>query len=116
MDIGRGILDIVLLKTWWQYSGHGDVPFSQIYHYLNLAEAGVWIVFAFFVARRYLRYKHSLLELLYAFTFFLFAATDLVEAYVLTSWLIWLKAIVLLALLWIRIYIRVRYYPTSKML
>jgi len=107
-------LDILLLRTWWSYRRDFDLPISAAYHWFNIAEGVAWLVFAGLVANRYLEHRHTQLELVYAMLFLTFAITDFREAYVQQSWLIWLKLINLIGLLWMRRIVMARYYPSAK--
>jgi hypothetical protein len=110
----RDALDILFLRTWWSYECDGGLPYSAAYHWFNLFEGGVWLVFAALVLARFLRHRHSPLELWYAFAFVTFAVSDFREAWAQSSWLIWLKLFNLIALLWLRHVVMKRYYPLSR--
>ena len=114
MDLKR-IADFLVYRTWWSYRS-GNPPWVEIpYHAFNLFEGTVWVVLSGLVLRRSLKYRHSTVEVVYALAFFTFGLTDFREAYALQSWLIWLKAANLLALLWLRARVIGRYYPESKL-
>ena len=89
--------------------------FAAVYHWFNLFEAGVWAALAAAVLVRFLRNRRSVLEICYAAAFLTFAATDVREAWRLDAWLILLKAVNLLVLLWLRAVVMRRYYPASKL-
>jgi hypothetical protein len=111
----RSPLDLLWFHEWWRYSLRSDPWFSWPYHYFNLFEGVCWITLAGLVLRRYLANRYSILEGWYALAFFSFGLTDFREAYVLESWLIWVKLanlIVLIALRWI---VMKRYYPGSSL-
>lgn len=109
------ILDILWTRTWWSYARDIDLPYSTAYHTFNLLEGAAWMVFCGLVLRRRYRQKRSTLELWYAFAFFTFGLTDFREAYYQQSWLIWLKAINLTALLYLRNRVIKIHYPESKL-
>jgi hypothetical protein len=114
MDLKR-IADYLVYRTWWSYRS-GNPPWVEIpYHAFNLFEGTVWVVLSGLVLRRSLKYRHSTVEVVHALAFFTFGLTDFREAYALQSWLIWLKAANLLALLWLRALVIKRYYPESKL-
>jgi hypothetical protein len=52
---------------------------------------------------------------LYSLAFFSFGLTDFREAYVLESWLVWVKLANLIALVVLRSIVIRRYYPDSKL-
>jgi hypothetical protein len=107
--------ETLLLQTWWAYPSRNPSWIEFAYHAFNLFEGAVWIVLAGLVLRRFIGFRHSRVELLYALAFFTFGLTDFQEAYALTSWLIWIKAINLLVLLGLRTYIMKRFYPKSSL-
>ncbi|MDP6442744.1 MAG: hypothetical protein QF805_03035 [Pirellulaceae bacterium] len=109
----NAFVEIALTRTWWSYQG--DDLYGSVYHWFNLFEGLAWATFAVLVARRHLRHRSSNLEWGYAAAFAAFAATDFCEAWLLTSWLIWLKLINLVVLLWVRKVVVSRYYPTAKL-
>jgi hypothetical protein len=111
----RRVGDYLLFRTWWAYPSRNASAFDVIYHFFNLFEATVWVILSCLVLRRFLRYRHSSVEVLYALAFFTFGLTDFREAYVLQSWLIWLKAANLAVLLWLRHLVISRYYRESKL-
>src|SRR5262245_20525283 len=106
------VYDLLLTHTWWEYRPSGLQ--GRFYDYLNLAEGTVWLTFAVLVAVRFFRRHHSWLELAYAAAFVTFGASDFREAYRLESWLLLLKGVNLVALLWLRHVVIRRWYPTSK--
>lgn len=108
-------LDLLFFKTWWRYDPR-ESPWVFIpYHIFNLFEGCAWVVFAGLVLYRSLRNQRSRLEFWYALAFFTFGLTDFREAYALSSWLIWLKLVNLLALLKLRAAVIRRFYPASKL-
>ena len=108
-----GLLDLLVMHEWWQYNPAD--PLHQAYHFFNLAEGFVWIIFAVLVTVRWSRFGRSRIELLYALAFVTFGLTDFREAHRLESWLILAKGVNLAMLLWLRWIIIRRYYPTSKL-
>jgi len=114
MDL-RSIVDDLVFRTWWTYRS-AYTPWVEVpYRAFNLFEGTVWVVLSGLVLRRFLKHRHSTVEVVYALAFFTFGLTDFREAYALQSWLIWLKAANLLALLWLRALVIRRYYPGSKL-
>lgn len=83
-------------------------------YWFNLAEAGAWFVIAGLVLLRWLHYRRSGEELLYAATFVTFGLTDIREALILETWLLWVKAANLIAILWLRSRVLKRYNPGWK--
>jgi hypothetical protein len=113
MDL-HSLADWLWFKVWWKHPNPMDPWFSIPYHAFNLFEGACWVVFAGLVLRRFLIYRRSPLELLYALAFFTFGLTDFREAYVLESWLIWIKLINLIVLIRLRSILLKRYYPESR--
>jgi hypothetical protein len=109
------IVDVLFLQTWWTYATARYPAQAIPYHWFNLFEGTAWIVFAFFVLRRYVKHRNSSVEVWYAIAFVLFGLTDLREAWILQSWLIWLKLVILAILLRLRWIVIHRYYPDSKL-
>jgi hypothetical protein len=109
-----GLTDFLWFRVWWKYPHLADPWFSIPYHVFNLFEGSCWIVFAGLVLRRYQANRRSRLEILYALSFFTFGLTDFREAYVLESWLVWVKLVNLLALIWLRSIVLRRWYPASR--
>lgn len=103
----------LVTRTWWTYDSQGNW-YSQPYHWLNLIEGTVWLVFAGLVLVRFSRYRNSKLELLYSVAFITFGLSDYREAYALHAWLILLKGINLIALLYLRAVVIREFYPQSK--
>jgi len=115
MQIGQ-VADDLLFRTWWSYNPDSSTWIDiALLHGFNLFEGCVWLVLSALVLGRYLRYRRSVLELVYALTFFTFGLTDFREAYTLQSWLIWVKVINLAALWWLRSTILRRFYPSSRL-
>ncbi len=114
MDLSR-VADYLWFRTWWTYRSGSLSWVESPYHAFNLFEGTVWVVLAGLVLRRSLRNHRSAIEAAYALAFFTFGLTDFREAYALQSWLIWVKAANLVALLWLRSRVIARYYPGSKL-
>ncbi len=98
----------------WRYSATEPTPYQPIYRSINAVEALIWLGFAVAVLYRNRRHRKSSVELVYAGLFFIFAMTDVREAFVVQPWLIVFKGLVLLALLVVRQKVRNKYYPESK--
>jgi hypothetical protein len=103
---------LLLTHTWWKHNPAD--PLSQAYHFFNLAEGLVWLVFAGLVLGRFMRHRKSWHELAYSLAFLSFGITDFVEAYRLTSGLLLIKGVNLGLLLWLRAIVISRNYPESK--
>lgn len=105
-------------ETWWSWNRPPNEPylFTDIAcHYFNLLEATAWFVFAVLVLLRWRRYQRSTLELLYVFAFLTFGISDLIEAWQLTSWLLWCKLVNLIVLLIVRRTVLCRWYPDHRL-
>jgi hypothetical protein len=111
------IFDLLWSRTWWRYrpSSPTDFPMPYYVHAFNLFEGTAWVVFGVLVLARFLRWRRSAIEVGYAVAFFCFGLTDFVEAYALSSWLIWVKLANLIVLAWLRAIVIRRYYPTSRL-
>lgn len=109
------IIDTLFTRIWWQWNPGDGQWFSLIYHWFNILEGIAWLVFAALVFQRYLRHRKSSIELAYSAAFLAFAATDFREAWEQSSWLIWLKLLNLIALLWLRRIVMRRYYPSATL-
>jgi hypothetical protein len=107
-------LDLLWFRVWWRHPHPTDPWFSMPYHAFNLFEGVCWVVFGLLVLRRFLVFRRSPLEIAYALAFFTFGLTDFREAYVLQSWLVWVKLVNLIALVWLRSIVIRRWYPASK--
>jgi len=105
----------LFLRTWWTYQPASSDWIETPYHAFNLFEGTVWVLIAALVLARFLRLRHSSVEVVYALAFLTFGLSDFREAYSLTSWLIWLKAANLALLLWLRSLVITRYYPRNKL-
>ena len=108
------IIDLLFLRTWWSWHTDAGLPWSAAYHWFNVVEGCVWLLFAASVLWRYRKNRRSSLEWWYALSFFTFGLTDFREAWVQQSWLIWVKAFNLIALLWLRNIVIRRYYPQAR--
>lgn len=106
--------EMLFTRVWWKYDRQDEQWFSGIYHWFNLFEGMTWLVLAVIVLLRYLKHRHSPLEILYGALFLTFAATDFCEAWEQSSWLIWLKLFNLLTLLWVRHAVMKCWYPSAK--
>lgn len=114
MDRG-GVADYLLFRTWWTYRPGSSAWFEVPYHAFNLFEGAVWVILSGLVLRRFYRERHSAIEVVYGLAFCTFGLTDFREAYALQSWLIWVKAVNLIVLLWLRSRVIKRYYRESKL-
>lgn len=110
----REVAGILLGRTWWRYESAGSA-LSELYHWFNLFEGCVWLVFAALVAARYRRNRSHRVEVVYSFAFVAFAATDFREAWVQQSWLLWLKLMILILLFRLRRHVMQTYYPRAKL-
>ena len=103
-----------LTRIWWQYSAREPSGFSVTYHWFNLAEGTAWCVIAGLVLRRFVRYRKSCLEVVYAMGFVAFGLSDFAEARALTTWLILAKGANLILLFLLRSHLLRWHYPSSK--
>jgi hypothetical protein len=110
----QSILELLFTSTWWKYDPEDRSLFSVSYRTFNLIEGTVWIAFGVLVLRRFLKHRRSRTELCYAAAFVLFGLTDFREGYAMQSWLLWVKLVILVALLWLRKIVIRRYYPECK--
>lgn len=104
-------------ETWWSWDRppEGRFEFNDVAcHYFNLLEAIAWFTFSVLVLRRWCRFRRSWMEIAYATAFVTFGLSDLVEAWKLTSWLLWWKLINLTLLFSLRSIVIRRYYPGSR--
>lgn len=109
---------ILWFETWWSWARPANEPYlwtDIACHYFNLVEAVAWFVFAAMVLRRWRLHRRSSVELWYALAFAIFGLTDLIEAWRLTSWLLWWKGMNLIVLFWLRRIVLRRYYPESRL-
>ena len=109
------LTSILFRKVWWQYDVTDTSWFSIVYHWFNIAEGVAWVVFAILVLMRFSQHRKSKLELWYAFTFLLFGITDFREAWQQSSPLIWIKLLILIALLWLRKVVLTKFYQEAKL-
>ncbi len=109
------LTELLWFRPWWRYPDPRDPWFSVPYHLFNLFEGSCWVIFAVLVLRRYLARRRSRLETLYSLAFFTFGLTDFREAYVLESWLVWVKLFNLVLLVWLRSIAVRRWYPESRL-
>jgi len=109
-------VDLLFLRAWWRYRP-GETPWVSVpYHAFNLFEGTTWVVLSALVLRRYWGAAgRSPIEVVYGLAFFTFGLTDFREAYALDSWLIWVKLVNLILLLWLRAVVIRRFYPASKL-
>ncbi|MBM81123.1 MAG: hypothetical protein CMJ78_11095 [Planctomycetaceae bacterium] len=108
-------LDILFVRTWWEYSADTPDSFTQFYHWFNLAEGTAWLIFAVLVFWRFCTQRKSSVEVFYALLFLTFGLSDIREAWIQTSWLIWLKLFNLLALFSVRRRVMRQCYPDAKL-
>jgi hypothetical protein len=111
------VLRILFFETWWSWSRPTNEPYTWMdiaCRDFNFVEALAWFVFATLVLRRWFRHRHSQLELWYGAAFVLFGVSDLIEAWLLTSWLLWWKVSNLIALFWLRRTIMRRFYQDAR--
>jgi hypothetical protein len=104
--------ELLLTRTWWSYQPTN--PGHALYHWFNLVEGCFWLLFAAIVLARYFKHRQSQLEVWYAAAFVAFGLSDFCEAYVLTSWLIWAKGGILLAIVLLRRIVLRRFYPQQR--
>lgn len=108
------IVEILCTRTWWSWAS-GDRSWHSLFvHWFNLFEATVWWFFGGLVLLRFVRQRRSGLEPVYSAAFFTFGLTDLAESFALTSWLIWIKLLNLIALWWLRRTVMRRHYAASR--
>ncbi|WP_373652161.1 hypothetical protein [Schlesneria sp. DSM 10557] len=111
------LLRVLWSETWWRWERPLGSPFmlSEIAcHYFNFVEATAWLIFAVLVFRRWEIHRRSPMEVPYALSFVLFGISDVIEAWILTSWLLWWKAVNLIVLFLLRRMI-MRNYPGSRL-
>jgi hypothetical protein len=108
------VIDVFFLRNWWTWRGAAEGWPSIAYHSFNLAEGCAWLVLGGLVLARHCRFRRSPLELAYAGAFVAFGLSDFREAWSLDSWLIWLKAANLLALVALRRAVLRRWYPDRR--
>ncbi|MFK7790800.1 MAG: hypothetical protein AB8C95_15070 [Phycisphaeraceae bacterium] len=109
------LLDWLWLHTWWSYAGSEDPLHAAIYRGVNIIEGLFWVGFCAVVLFRHARNpQRQAIEWAYAGAFLCFGLTDFREAIALQSWLIWVKLINLIVLLWLRTRVIKKLYPNSK--
>ena len=107
--------DWLWLHKWWSYAGSEDPLHANLYRGINLIEGLFWVGFFLAVLARHLRNKDGRpIELAYALAFLCFGLTDFREAIALQSWLIWVKLINLVVLIWLRKRVMKTLYPEAK--
>lgn len=104
----------LLTRALWEYQPATATLADGIYRGFNLLEGLAWCFLAMLVLARYYRHRNSALEILYASAFFIFGLSDFREAYLLQTWLILVKGVNLLLLLWLRAVVIRRFYPASR--
>ena len=107
------LLKIVFVRIWWTYDSEEPFGFSACYHWFNIVEGLVWLVFAALVLLRFLRNHQSRIELCYCALFAAFGFSDLVEAWQQSSWLIWFKLFNLYGLVRTREHVMRCHYPEA---
>ena len=110
-----GLIDILFVRSWWSWQPARPTLHSVAYHWFNLAEGVTWVVLGALELRRFLRQGRSRLEVWYAICFVAFGLTDFREAWLLQSWLIWVKLVNLTALVWLRAIVIRRFHPRAKL-
>lgn len=108
------LFEVVFVRTWWTYDPADSFGFSECYHWFNILEGLVWMVFSALVLSRFLRHCRSRIELCYCGLFLAFGASDFVEAWQQSSWLIWLKLFNLSGLILVRRRIMRHHYPEAR--
>jgi hypothetical protein len=108
------LFEIVFVRIWWTYDAEEPFGFSACYHWFNILEGLVWLVFSALVLSRFLRHHQSRIELCYCALFAAFGVSDLVEAWQQSSWLIWLKLFNLYGLVRTRNHVMHRHYPEAR--
>jgi hypothetical protein len=109
------LIELLWNRTWWSYQPSDPDVLTGLLHWFNLAEGMTWVVFAALVLIRRQTGGRSTLEAWYALAFLGFGLTDFREAYVLTSWLIWIKLVNLIVLARLRSSVIRRFYPSSRL-
>lgn len=104
------------LHTWWSYAGSEDPLHATIYRGINIVEGLFWVGFCVAVLLRHARNPgRQRIEWVYAATFLCFGFTDFREAIALQSWLIWVKLVNLIVLLYLRKRVMKSLYPQGKL-
>lgn len=108
--------ELLWWHEWWRFNPQGPASDLLWQHGFNLFEGVCWLMFAGFVIRRYRQSrKAKCLELSYAAAFVLFGLSDFIQAFRLTSWLLFWKLVNLIVLLALRRVVMKRHYPESKL-
>lgn len=108
--------ELLCWHEWWRFTPKGPTTDLIWQHGFNLLEGACWLAFAGLVIRRYRQSRKSkCLELSYAATFVLFGISDFIQAFHLTSWLLFWKLVNLIALLSLRRVVIKNHYPKSKL-
>jgi hypothetical protein len=102
-----------LFDVWWTYHPSADW-LHHLYSWFNVIEGCFWLLFAALVLGRYLKHRHSPVEVAYAAAFATFGLSDFRESYVLETWLVAFKALNLGTLLYLRWHVIRRYYPQCR--
>ena len=116
-DYMKDFTRILFFETWWTWARNTNEPYSWTdfaCRGFNFVEAAAWIIFAGLVFVRWRRCRKSNLELWYMLAFTLFGVSDLTEAWVVTSWLLWWKAVNLVGLFYLRRTVMRRFYPDAR--
>ncbi len=108
------LFETVFVRIWWTYDAEEPFGFSACYHWFNILEGLVWLVFSALVLLRFLRHHRTRIELCYCALFAAFGASDLVEAWQQSSWLIWHKLFNLYGLVRTRELVMRRHYPEAR--
>ena len=110
---------ILFFETWWSWARNANEPYSWTdiaCRSFNFVEASAWFIVAGLVFHRWRRNRQSTLELWYTLALILFGISDLIEAWFLTSWLLWWKGVNLVALFYLRRIVMRRFYPDARVM
>jgi len=102
--------------VWLDYSQTRHEPFTQFCHWFNIVEGIGWILLGLFVFTRYFKFRKSTDELWFAVAFMTFGLTDFYEAWLYPTWLIYVKAFNLIALLKLRSKVAPLYHTGKRSL
>ena len=108
----------LFVETWWTWDRAPGQALSLQDHlcrYFNIFEATAWFIFAILVFFRWLRYRRSATEIAYMIAFFLFGVSDIIEAWKLTSWLLWWKVLNLVVIFSLRRSMIRWHYPDQRL-
>ena len=108
------LIEIVFVRILWTYEVEELFGFSACYHWFNILEGLVWLVFSTLVFLRFLKHRRTRIELYYCALFAAFGASDLVEAWQQSSSLICLKLFNLYGLVRTREHVMRRHYPEAR--